>query len=271
MENYDTLQLSVEEGVGHLALNRPDEANAMNLPFWEECRRTFEWMDQAGEVRVAVLSGNGKHFSSGIDLDLMETFLVEGKNREPGRRAESLRRLILRLQEAFTAIERCRVPVIAAVQGACIGGGVDMISACDLRFCSANAFFVIKEVDIGITADVGTLQRLPRIIGDGIMRELAYTGRKVSGKEAREIGLVNRVFDDKEAMMAEVMKIARSIAEKSPLAIRGIKEMILYGRDHTVADGLNYVATWNAAMLSEAEVREALAAQTEKRRPAFED
>jgi enoyl-CoA hydratase len=161
--------------------------------------------------------------------------------------------------------------VLAAIHGACIGGGVDLICACDMRYCSADAFFSIKEIDIGMTADVGTLQRLPKIIGDGMARELAYTGRKVTGEEAREIGLVNRVFASPDALQAGVMEIAATIAAKSPLSIRGIKEMIVYARDHSVADGLNYIATWNAAMLMSADLKEAMMAGMEKRTPKFRD
>lgn len=271
MDIYETLHVSVEDKIAHVALDRADKSNAMNGVFWEECKRVFQWIDGESSVRVAVLSGNGRHFSAGIDLELLESLLAKGKNTEQGRRVADLRQLILQMQEAFTAIEQCRVPVLAAIQGACIGGGVDMVSACDMRYSTASAFFVIKEVDVGLAADMGTLQRLPYIIGDGIMRELAYTGREITGKKALEIGLVNRVYKDKDSMMEEVMGLARKIARKSPMAIRGTKEMILYTRDHTVADGLNYVATWNAGMLSESELREAIQAQMEKRAPEFED
>ncbi len=271
MDTYETIEVSVEDKIARVALNRPERSNAMNAEFWEECRQVFQWIDGEASARVVVLSGNGRHFSSGIDLELLGSLLAEGKNTEHGRRVEGLRRLILQMQEAFTAIEQCRVPVLAAIQGACIGGGVDMISACDMRYATASAFFVIKEVDVGLTADMGTLQRLPHIIGDGMMRELAYTGRQITGKTAQEIGLVNRVYEDADAMMDEVLGLAREIAAKSPLAIRGTKEMIRYTRDHTVAEGLNYVATWNAGMLSQSEIQEAIAGQIEKRAPHFED
>lgn len=279
MDAYETLQVAVADKVAHVMLNRPDKSNAMNAAFWEDCRRVFQWIDGEAAIRAVVLSGNGRHFSSGIDLELLGSLLDgsqntgqdSGKDTEPARRVEALRRMILQMQQAFTAIEQCRVPVLAAVQGACIGGAVDMVSACDMRYATASAFFVIKEVDVGLTADMGTLQRLPHIIGDGMMRELAYTGHKVLGKRALEIGLVNRVYKDKEAMLDEVLGLAREIAGKSPLAVRGTKQMILYTRDHTVADGLNYVATWNAGMLSPTELREAIAAQMEQRAAVFED
>lgn len=191
----------------------------------------------------------------------LETFGAEifvDANAEPSRASEALRKTILRLQDNLTSIERCRKPVVAAIHGACIGGGIDIITCCDMRYCSEDAFFSIKEIDIGMTADVGTLQRLPHLIGQGVVRELAYTGRRVPAGEAKELHLVNRVFATREAMLAGVKEIAQEIASKSPLAIRGTKEMLLYARDHSVADGLNYVATWNSGMLSKHDLMAAL-------------
>ena len=185
--------------------------------------------------------------------------------------AEQLRRKILSLQASFNAVDHCRKPVIAAIQGYCLGGAIDLISACDMRYCSADARFSIKEIDMGMAADVGTLQRLPRIIGDGMMRELAYTGRTLDGAEAQAIGLVNRVYENPKALMEGVNELARQIAEKSPLAIRGTKEMIRYMRDHRVDDGLEYIATWNAAMLQAADLRVAVAAHMARQKPDFAD
>jgi enoyl-CoA hydratase len=188
-----------------------------------------------------------------------------------GRSREKLRRFILDLQESLASIERCRKPVIAAIHGACVGGGIDLITACDLRYCSADATFSVKEIDIGMTADVGTLQRLPRLIGEGMARELAYTGRFIGGAEAAELRLVNRCYETPDALRAGVLDIARTIAAKSPLGIRGCKEMITYARDHSVADGLNYIATWNAAMLLSEDFAEAARANAERRTPHFTD
>jgi enoyl-CoA hydratase len=157
------------------------------------------------------------------------------------------------------------------VHGACVGGGIDLIVCADMRYCSADAWFSIKEIDIGMVADVGTLQRLPRLIGDGMARELAYTARRVDGAEARQIGLVNRVFDTPEALREGVREIAAAIAAKSPLSVRGVKEMLGYARDHTVADGLNYNATWNAAMLMSNDLQESMMANMAKRAPEFKD
>ena len=268
---YETLRLTLADGIAEVALNRPDQANAMNLPMWRELRAAFTWIDQTPEARVAVLSGGGKHFTSGIDLELLGGIRAQIADVCDGRQREKLRRLILDMQDTLASLERCRKPVLAAIHGACVGGGVDLICACDMRYCSADAFFSVKEVDVGMTADVGTLQRLPRLIGEGMARELAYTARKVSGAEAQGIGLVNRCYASSGELQSGVMELARSIASKSPLAIRGSKEMIGYARDHSVADGLNYIATWNAAMLLSDDLGEAIAAARAKRPPQFRD
>lgn len=268
--DYKTLLVSVENKVAHIQLNRPDKANSMNQAFWQEIGAALLWADQSPEVRVVVLSGVGKHFCAGIDLEMLEEICTTDLVCA-GRRAETLRHNILELQTQLTAIEKCRKPVIAAIHGACIGGGVDMIAACDLRYCTDNASFSIKEIDVGMVADVGSLQRLPHLIGDGITRELAYTGRTINGEEAESIHLVNKSFSDKTEMLASVMATANEIASKSPLSIRGIKEMSLFARDHSVAEGLNYVATWNASMLVSDDLKEALTAKQQRRNPEFND
>ena len=266
-----SLELTVKNHVARVTLNRPAKANAMSREVWKELRIVFDWIDAADEARVAVIGGNGAHFTSGIDLAMLAGVADEVDDDCEARKREKLRRVILDLQDSLTRLERCRKPVIAAIHGACIGGGIDLICCADMRYCSANAIFAIKEIDMGMTADVGTLQRLPKLIGDGMARELAYTGRQFSALEAKEIGLVNRVYDTPEALLENAMKIAADIAAKSPLAIRGTKEMILYARDHTVADGLNYIATWNAAMLMSADLQEAMMASMQKKKPTFRD
>lgn len=269
--NFSTLEVTLDAGVATVALNRPEKANAMSEPMWYEVEQAMAWLDATPEARVGVLSGRGKYFTSGIDLALLMGLGSKIEDDCDGRRREKLRRLILRLQDTLSSIERCRKPVLAAVHGACIGGGIDLITACDMRYCSANAYFTVKEIDVGMTADVGTLQRLPRLIGEGMARELAYTGRRVDGAEAQQMRLVNRCFETPEALMNGVVEIARAIAAKSPLAIRGCKEMITYSRDHSLADSLNYVATWNAAMLLSKDLFEAGAAAMQKREPVFKD
>ena len=269
--NPTTLAVAQADGIATVTLNRPDKANAMVEAMWYEIREAMRWADATPEVRCVVLAGAGKHFTAGIDLGMLAGLGARIKGADEGRTREKLRLLILDLQDTLTSIEKCRKPVLAAIHGACVGGGIDLVTACDMRYCSRDAYFSIKEIDVGMTADVGTLQRLPRLIGEGMARELAYTGRRVEADEALGIRLVNRVFDTPEALAAGVRDIALQIAAKSPLAVRGSKEMITYARDHSVADGLNYIATWNAAMLLSADLFEAGAAAMQKRPPTFAD
>jgi enoyl-CoA hydratase len=238
---------------------------------WQELRTAMRWADATTEVRAVVLAGAGKNFCAGIDLAMLGGVAQAVAHVDPARSREKLRRLVLDLQDCLSSIEQCRKPVLAAIQGACIGGALDMVTCCDMRYASADAVFSVREVDVGMAADVGTLQRLPRLVPEGVARELAYTGRNVEAAEAERIGLVNRAFASAEELAAGVMQIAQAIAAKSPLAIRGTKEMLNYGRDHSVADGLNYIATWNAAMLMSADLNEAMAAARERRPPAFAD
>jgi enoyl-CoA hydratase len=266
---FETLELLIEEQVATVSLNRPDKANSMNGAMWEELQACFDWLDAEPSVRAVILAANGKHFCAGLDLAMFGG--LHGESPDPSRRAEHLRRTILRLQDNLSAIEKCRVPVLAAIHSTCIGGGVDMTCCADMRYATQDAFLSIREIDIGMTADVGTLQRRPKIIPDGVVRELAYTGRNMHAQEAKEVGFVNRVFEDRDTMMHEVTAIARSIAKKSPLAMRGSKEMLLYSRDHSVSQGLNYVATWNAGMLSQADLQAGMQAQMEKTQAVYED
>jgi enoyl-CoA hydratase len=268
--SYSSFDFTVADKVAHIAFNRPDKRNAMTLAFWHDMRAVFAEIDRRADVRAAVISSSGPHFSAGMDLSVFGSLRPEGDIDE-GRKRENLRRQVLWFQECFSVIERSRVPVLAAIQGGCIGGGVDLVSTCDMRYASADAFFVIKEIDIGMVADVGTLQRLPLLMPDGLMRELAYTGRALRAEEARACGLVNAVYPTRQELVAGVLQIARDIAAKSPLAISGTKEILNYGRDHSIADGLNYIATWNAGMLVTKDMPEAFAAIGEKRTPQFED
>jgi enoyl-CoA hydratase len=269
--SYETLSVTLENHIATVRLNRPEKANAMNATMWQEIRKAFRWVDETPEARVAVLQGEGKLFTAGIDLQMMMAIGPQVQNECDGRTREALRRVILDMQDTLTSLERCRKPVLAAIHGGCVGGGIDLITCADMRYCSSDAYFTIKEIDIGMTADVGTLQRLPKLIGEGMARELAYTGRKFTAEEAREMRLVNRVFESREALYAGVQEIAASIAAKSPLSIRGTKEMITYARDHSVADGLNYIATWNAAMLMSNDLQEAMMANMSKRPAVFKD
>ena len=270
MSDYQAFQVELQGNIAHVQINRPEKVNAMNAAFWSEIVEIFQWIDETDAVRVVVLSGAGKHFSAGIDLMLLASVANE-MGKDVGRNARLLRRKILRMQASFNAVDRCQKPVLAAIQGYCLGGAIDLIASCDMRYAAEDAQFSIKEIDMGMAADVGTLQRLPRIIGDGIVRELAYTGRMVAADEARAIGLVNRVFADKQTLLDGVMAIAQDIAAKSPIAIAGTKQMISYMRDHGVDDGLEYVATWNAAMLQSSDLRLAMTAHMTKQKPEFLD
>ncbi|MFD0391072.1 crotonase/enoyl-CoA hydratase family protein [Tistrella bauzanensis] len=268
---FSTLALRLDGAVAWISLNRPDKANAMSAPMWPELKAAMAWLDETPAARVGVITGAGRYFTAGIDLAMLVEMKQSVADPCDGRQGEKLRRKILEIQDTITAIERCRKPVIAAVNGPCIGGGIDLITACCMRYCTEEAWFSVKEVDVGLAADVGTLQRLPKVIGEGLARELAYTARKVTAAEAASMHLVNRVYPDVDALNQGVAAIAADIASKSPLAVRGTKEMITYVRDHSVADGLNYIATWNAAMLLSDDLSEALAAFQEKRPARFRD
>ena len=266
-----TISVGFSDGIADIRLNRAERSNAMNEAMWQELRTAFIWADATPAVRVVILSGEGRNFCAGIDLAMLGGVAEAVANKDPARSREALRHLILDLQDCLSRIERCRKPVLAAINGACVGGAVDLAVCCDMRYAASGAQFSVREIDVGMTADVGTLQRLPRLVPDGMVRELAYTGRNVEADEAQRIGLVNRVFDTPQALAEGVRQIAQGIAAKSPLAIRGTKEMLNYGRDHSVADGLNYVATWNAAMLMSADLDESMSALREKRLPKFAD
>jgi enoyl-CoA hydratase len=262
--------VDVVDHVAHIALARPDELNTMIPAFWRELPEIVTAISDAGEARVIVLSSTGKHFTAGMDLSVFGGEALAGEG-EVGRVRANLRVNVLHLQEAFTALERARMPVIAAVQGGCIGGGVDMVCACDMRYATADAFFCIQEINLAMTADVGTLQRLPKLIPEGIVREYAYTGRRLSAARAYELGFVNDVYPTHDEMIAGVMAVATEIAARSPLAVWGSKEMLNYSRDHSVADGLNFIATWQTGMFQDTDMAEAFVARTEKRDAVYDD
>lgn len=269
--NFQTFTVSIANHIAQVAINRPDRANALNQTAWVEMKTIFEELDDNEEVRVIVLSGEGKHFCAGIDLELLMNVTELNSIKCEGRKREKMRQNVLELQAPINAIENCSKPVLAAIHGGCIGGGVDVVSACDMRYATEDAYFCIREIDMGMVADLGTLQRLPKLIAEGIVRELAYTGRSVYGPEAEKIGLANKTYPDKETMIAEVLKIAETIAKKSPISIRGTKHILLHTRDHSVADGLSYMATWNAAMILSNDLMEAFQAKMQKREPVYKN
>jgi enoyl-CoA hydratase len=271
---YRCFNVEISDGVAHIQLKRAKDLNTMVPEFWRELPEIVRDIDDHAKARVVVISSTGKHFSAGMDLSVFKAAQDDAPKQTPerGRAAANLRRAVLDIQQTFTIIDHARLPVLIAIQGGCVGGAVDLASACDCRYATADAFFVVQEINIGMTADVGTFPRLCNLIPQGWVRELAYTGRRLPAQTAKEIGLVNAVFSDQQAMLAHVMTVARDIADKSPLAVHGSKVMINYARDHSIADGLDYIATWQAGMYNpETDMREALVARKEKRDAKFAD
>jgi len=274
---YRCFDVEIENRIAHIRLKRGDELNSMVPEFWSELPAIVQEIDTQATARVIVISSTGKHFSAGMDLSVFTGRQSVGtsaaaSSEERGRVRANLRQSVLAIQESFNVLERARLPVLIAIQGGCVGGAVDMASACDCRYATEDAFFVIQEINLGMTADVGTFPRLCHLLPQGYLRELAYSGRRLPASRARELGLVNEVFSTQEAMLAYVFEVARDIAEKSPLAVYGSKTMINYARDHTIADGLDYIATWQAGMYNpETDMRESMLAKQERRTPEFAD
>jgi len=269
---FDTLQVTFpREHVAHVELHRPDKKNALNLKMWSEIGIFFSGISELKNIRAVVLSGNGETFSAGLDLrDAQNIFHSDGQ--DIARRAWSLRKLILRLQQDLSSLEKCPKPIIAAVSGPCIGAGVDLVCCADMRYCSADAYFQIKEVDIGIAADVGTLQRLPKIIGNrSLVSELAFTGRKLLAQEAENAGLVSRIFQTKGSLIDWCLDLASEISQKSPIAVQGTKHNLIYSRDNPVPNSLDYIATWNMSMLQTNDVEKSLRLMKNEQNVEFED
>lgn len=270
-KTYQTLSVEINNKVAHIILNRPDELNSMNVDFWHEFPSVIHDINNQSAARAIVISSTGKHFSAGMDLAVFSAN-NNTNNIELGRKHEQLRRLVLKLQDCFSVLESVRMPVLMAIQGGCIGGAVDMVTAADCRYCTSDAFFSIEETKLGMTADVGTLQRLPKLISIGLVKELAYTGRRMPAAEAKQAGLVNQVFDDHASMLTAVIAIAEEIASRSPLAVAGCKEMINYARDHSVADSLNYMSVWQSGMFQpQNDMMEIFKAKAQNRAPEFEE
>ena len=266
---YTRIAVEIDGPVGHLRFDVPDEYNRLPPAFWTEFPAALAELDARGDVRVLVLSSTGKHFTAGMDVGVFQE--RDETPADPGRAGEAKRRDLARLQRAFSLLEEVRMPVIAAIQGGAVGAGVDLAAACDMRCCSADAFFCIQEINIGLAADVGTLQRLPKLIPEGLARELAYTGRRLYAEEALACGLVNRVFDDQAALLAGVGEIAAEIARKSPLAIHSSKHLMNYARDHSVRDALAYQQVWMGALTQGPEMAAHFAAKAEGREADFPD
>ena len=268
---YECFNLEIADGVAHLRFSRPDKFNSFIPEFWRELPQAVNDISDNAKARVIVLSAEGKHFTAGMDISVFMQGALDAPpdNREVA--AENFRHHVKVLQDTFSALENARQPVLAAIQGGAVGAGVDLATACDCRYASADAFFCVQETAIGMTADVGTFPRLAKVIPEGWARQMSYTAERVPAAKAKEIGLVNEIYDDHEALLDGVMAIARTIAGHSPLAVTGCKRLINYSRDHTTADSLDYIGLWNASMLSADDIKESYIAKSEKREPHFSD
>ena len=271
LPEYKSFNVTLENKVAHVQFSRPEAMNSMNKAFWLELPQCMRDIEVLTDTRVIVISSTGKHFSAGMDLGVFSDSSTMPQSKDPSRMAEGLRRLVLQLQATLSSLEEIRLPVLTAIHGGCIGGALDLVCAADSRYCTSDAYFTIKETELGMTADVGTLQRLPKLIPAGIVKELAFTGRKFTAQEAQQFGLVNRVYDDQESMLVGVMEIAAQIAANSPLAVIGCKEMLNYSRDHSVEDSLKYMATWQAGMFRPNDMMKTFQAKAMKTQPEYDD
>ena len=268
--DYQFYKVEKKPPIAWIYFNRPEKKNAMNPPAWKETIPIFEDCDRDKEIRVVIVASSGEHFTAGIDLVGMLPELPELMDKEQkGGIKRMLLKKIYDLQDGISAVERCSKPVIAAVNGYCIGAGLDFITACDIRLCSSDAIFSLRESAVGFVADVGVLQRIPHIVGQGIARELAYTARNFDAKRAREILLVNEVFENREALLKGAEEMALAIAQNSPLAVQSSKDVLNYGIGKSVDDGLRYVASMSANIIPSNDLLEAFTAFSQKRKPNF--
>jgi enoyl-CoA hydratase len=270
--NTDFFSLDLQaSGIAHLQLNRPERLNTMAPAFFPALRDAVQSLNAAGQARVLVISSTGKHFCAGMDLEVFAgaNELAAMLNTGTARARLAFQDGLRQLMACFDALENARFPVIAAVQGGCIGGGLDLASACDIRLCSADAFFTVQEIHIGMAADLGVLQRLPKLVPPAVAREMAYTGARVGAERALAVGLVNAVLPDAQATLAAAMKLAGEIAAKSPLAIAGSKRALNYAIDHPTADALDQMALLQSAIFDIGEMGQAIAGWKAKQAAAF--
>lgn len=259
-------ELETAGNVAHLRMRRPDELNSMIPAFWTELPQAIDELESGG-ARVIVISSTGRHFTSGMDLSVFQS--GDHLSTTTAIDRDRLRRLVLKLQDSFNCLDQCRVPIIAAIQGGCIGAGVDMVVACDFRYATTSAFFCIQEINLAMMADLGTLQRLPKLIPEGIARELAYTGDRLPADRAKQCGLVNDIFESEEEMLKNAMSVAEMIAARSPLAVAASKSALNYARDHGVGEALRHAADLQAAIFDGQQIQECFKAKGEKREPVF--
>jgi len=274
--SYKCFEVTIKNNIAHIVLNRPKKRNSMIHEFWDELPLIVKEIDSNSKARVIVLSSTGPHFTAGLDLSVFGSSIktsTDANAQEKLQRQEGARFFdtVKYMQEAFSCLDNCRLPVLAAIQGGAFGGGVDLITACDMRYMTADGFITIYEINIGMTADVGTFPRITKLIPEGVVKELAYTGRRLTAAEALTHGLINEIYPDHKTMLNGVLKIAAEIATKAPLAVYGSKRIINYARDHSTDDTLDYIGIWNASMLQSAEIKEAIKASAEKREGDFVD
>jgi len=269
--SYKCFDVEITDGIAHLKMNRPEKRNAMIAEFWTELPQIVRDIDENAKARVIVLSSTGPVFCAGIDIGMFQTDIAGPGDKNHPQYGAHFYQNVKRLQDSLSALEACRIPVLAAIQGGCYGGGVDLITACDMRYGTKDSFITIYEINVGMTADVGTFPRILNHMPEGVVRELAYTGRNMGAEECKDRGLYNAVYADHEAMMEAVMETAVEIASKPPLAVYGCKRAISYSRDHTTADALDNIAVWNMSMLIPSEMMEAMMASQQKRVGTFED
>lgn len=267
---YTCFTLDIADNVAHLQLSRPEAMNSMIAEFWSELPAAVTEISEQAKARAIVISSTGKHFCSGMDLGVFAG-QAQDDGAELGRKQARFRSTVKTLQWTASALEKARVPVLMAMQGGVIGGAVDLATAADLRYCSADAFFVVAEINIGMTADIGTLQRLGKCIPEGIARELAYTGRRMPAARAYEVGLVQEVYADHDSLVTGVLETAREIASKSPLAVWGTKVAMNFARDHAVDDALDHMATWQSGMFQPGDMVESFTAKSEQRAAVYAD
>lgn len=268
---YTSFDVSIDDKVAHIVLSRPEKRNAMSVDFWAELPQIIRDIDDNAKARVIVISSTGPVFSAGIDIAMFGPDVSGDGDKNSPQHGARFYNTVKRLQETFSCLEDCRIPVLVAIQGGCYGGGVDLITACDMRYGSADSFITIYEINVGMTADVGTFPRILNHMPEGIVRELAYTGRKMDAQECKARGLYNDVFPDQAAMMDAVMATAKNIASKPPLAIYGCKRAITYSRDHNTKDALDNIGVWNMSMLIPSEMQEAMMAVKQGRPAVFAD
>jgi enoyl-CoA hydratase len=262
--------VEIDNSIAHIRFNRPEKRNSMNEDFWTMFPKEVEELDDSGEIRALIVSSTGPHFSAGIDLSMFKNDIVENEtDNEMGRSRGYFLQQLKFLQNAVSCLEAARFPVVTAVQGGCIGGGIDLITAADIRICTKDAFFLIEEINVGLAADIGTIQRLPKIIPAGIAREWTMLGEKVSADRAKEVGLVSSLHDNHEEMMKNAFVIAEKLASKTPLAMWVTKETLNYSRDHTVKESLENVALWNAATLHKEDVMSTMMSKMQKKKPEY--